>query len=70
MARRSSKLSIETLHLFRKRCMDLVSFESEEEWNLVKSFMDGAGINEIWTSGRLCDAEVILENSFTYFCKY
>jgi len=42
----------------RKRCMDLVSFESEEEWSLVKSFMDGAGINEIWTSGRLCDAEV------------
>ena len=39
--------------------MDLVSFESEEEWNLVKSFMDGAGIKEIWTSGRLCDAEVI-----------
>ena len=50
--------------------MDLVSFESEEEWNLVKSFMDGAGINEIWTSGRLCDAEVILENCFTYSCKY
>ena len=39
--------------------MDLVSFESEDEWNLVKSFMDGAGIKEIWTSGRLCDAEVI-----------
>merc|ERR1712066_1132104 len=42
----------------RKRCMDLVSFESEDEWNLVKNFMDGAGIKEIWTSGRLCDAEV------------
>ena len=39
--------------------MDLVSFESEEEWKLVKSFMDGAGIKEIWTSGRLCDAEVM-----------
>merc|ERR1711890_115634 len=38
--------------------MDLVSFETEEEWNLVKNFMDGAGIKEIWTSGRLCDAEV------------
>ena len=24
----------------------------------VKNFMDGAGIKEIWTSGRLCDAEV------------
>ena len=25
----------------------------------VKNFMDGAGIKEIWTSGRLCDAEVL-----------
>ena len=24
----------------------------------VRNFMDGAGIKEIWTSGRLCDAEV------------
>ena len=38
--------------------MDLVSFESEDEWDLVKNFMNGAGIKEIWTSGRLCDAEV------------
>ena len=59
MACRGLKLSIEKLHLCRKRCMDLVSFESEEEWKLVKSFMDGAGIKEIWTSGRLCDAEVM-----------
>lgn len=42
----------------RKRCMDLVSFENEGEWNLVKNFMSGAGIKEIWTSGRLCDSEV------------
>ena len=44
--------------------MDLVSFESEEEWDLVKNFMNGAGIKEIWTSGRLCDAEVI----FAFVC--
>ena len=48
--------------------MDLVSFESEEEWNLVKSFMDGAGIKEIWTSGRLCDAEVIFLCKHLYWC--
>ena len=56
--------------------MDLVSFESEEEWKLVKSFMDGAGIKEIWTSGRLCDAEVIfisfiwVWHAYKYLCKY
>ena len=56
--------------------MDLVSFESEEEWNLVKSFMGGAGIKEIWTSGRLCDAEVIfisfiwVWHAYKYLCKY
>merc|ERR1711962_190953 len=42
----------------RKRCMDLVSFENEKEWNLVKDFMTGAGVREIWTAGRLCDSEV------------
>jgi len=38
--------------------MDLVSFETPEEWNVIKNFMSGAGIKEIWTSGRLCDSEV------------
>jgi len=42
----------------RKRCMDLVSFENEQEWNLVKNFMQGARVSQIWTAGRLCDAEV------------
>jgi len=42
----------------RKRCMDLVSFENKAEWDLVQNFMSGAGIKEIWTAGRLCDAEV------------
>jgi len=42
----------------RKRCMDLVSFETEAEWDWVMSFMRGAGITELWTAGRLCDAEV------------
>ena len=38
-----------------------VSFETPEEWSIVKSFMSGAGIKEIWTSGRLCDAEVLFD---------
>jgi hypothetical protein len=35
-----------------------VSFETEAEWQLVKGFMSGAGVREIWTAGRLCDSEV------------
>jgi len=42
----------------RKRCMDLVSFETPEEWNFVRAMMARAGQTEIWTAGRLCDAEV------------
>jgi len=37
----------------RKRCMDLVSFESKAEYDWVKSFM--SGVKYIWTSGRLCN---------------
>ena len=37
--RGKKRFSIEMFDLHRKRCMDLVSFESEEEWNLVKSFI-------------------------------
>ena len=35
-----------------------VSFEKPNEWNFVTTLMRGAGIKEIWTAGRLCDAEV------------
>merc|ERR1711863_46566 len=42
----------------RKRCMDLVSFEKPNEWEFITTLMRGAGIQELWTSGRLCDAEV------------
>jgi len=42
----------------RKRCMDLVSFENVGEWNFIKDSMARAGVREIWTAGRLCDAEV------------
>ena len=35
-----------------------MSFETEGEWNFVKDFMARGGQREIWTAGRLCDAEV------------
>jgi len=37
----------------RKRCMDLVSFESQDEYEWVKQRM--GGVKYIWTSGRLCN---------------
>jgi len=42
----------------RKRCMDLVSFESSGEQDFVGRNMKRAGVREVWTSGRLCDKEV------------
>merc|ERR1712080_470284 len=38
----------------RKRCMDLVSFESKQEYDWVKGFVNG-NVPYFWTSGRLCD---------------
>ena len=38
-------------HLPRKRCMDLVSFETQQEYDWVKGFIDG-GVQFFWTSGR------------------
>jgi len=38
----------------RKRCMDLVSFESREEYDWIKGFVN-ANVPYFWTSGRLCD---------------
>jgi hypothetical protein len=37
----------------RKRCMDLVSFETKAEYDWVKGFMNN--VKYIWTSGRLCN---------------
>jgi len=53
----------------RKRCMDLVSFENDGEWSLLKGFMEKAGVKEIWTAGRLCDAEVSGCDASHYFPK-
>jgi len=38
----------------RKRCMDLVSFETQQEYEWVKGFVDG-GVPYFWTSGRKCN---------------
>merc|ERR1712038_1104380 len=38
----------------RKRCMDLVSFETREEYDWVKGFIN-VNVPYFWTSGRLCD---------------
>jgi len=38
----------------RKRCMDLVSFETQEEYDWVKGFIDGS-VPYFWTSGRKCN---------------
>ena len=35
----------------RKRCMDLVSFETQQEYDWVKGFIDD-GVKFFWTSGR------------------
>ena len=39
------------LQLPRKRCMDLVSFETQQEYDWVKGFIDD-GVKFFWTSGR------------------
>jgi len=38
----------------RKRCMDLVSFETQQEYDWVKGFIN-VNVPYFWTSGRLCD---------------
>ena len=40
------------------RCMDLVSLETEEEWQLVREKMESVGAPFIWTSGHICDRDV------------
>jgi len=40
------------------RCMDLVSLETQEEWDMVRNKMEEAKAKFIWTSGHICDREV------------
>ena len=39
----------------RKRCMDLVSFETRDEYEHFKGITQASGVQFFWTSGRLCD---------------
>ena len=41
-----------------KHNLPQISFETAGEWNFVRYIMARAGKTEIWTAGRLCDAEV------------
>lgn len=39
----------------RKRCMDLVSFETRDEYEYFKNIAAANNVKFFWTSGRLCD---------------
>lgn len=39
----------------RERCMETVSFETQEKFDFFKTFIEQKNISFIWTSGRLCD---------------
>ena len=39
--------------------MDLISVESQDEQDFLGREMKRAGVRETWSSGRLCDKEVI-----------
>ncbi|XP_030749347.1 uncharacterized protein LOC115877340 [Sitophilus oryzae] len=39
----------------RKMCMDLVSLETKVENDWIKNWIEKLGIDEVWTSGRLCN---------------
>jgi len=41
-----------------KRCMGLLSLETEKEWNFIKKKMEENGIPFVWTSGHKCDKTV------------
>lgn len=39
----------------RERCMETVSFETQEKFDFYKNYIEQQNISFIWTSGRLCD---------------
>lgn len=39
----------------RDRCMDLVSFETAEEYNMFSEIMKKDNVSSVWTSGRKCN---------------
>merc|ERR1711973_239654 len=44
-----------------KRCMELVSLETEEEWDFIRTKMEELKVPFIWTSGHICDKTVSSE---------
>ena len=48
--------------------MDLVSFETQQEYDWVKGFIDG-GVKFFWTSGRKSNSQTIILEIFLD-CKY
>jgi len=41
-----------------RRCMELVSLETEDEWLFIKKKMEEQQVPFIWTSGHICDKTV------------
>jgi len=54
---------LEARNACRKRCMDAVSMESEQEDLMVTKFIENRNVTYIWTSGRLCDFEGCAERA-------
>lgn len=48
---------IEARNYCRQFCMDTISIESQNEFDMVKKLLEEYLISYIWTSGRVCDDE-------------
>ena len=53
-----------------KHNLPQISFETAGEWNFVRDFMARAGKTEIWSAGRLCDAEVSWNRVTSIHCMF
>lgn len=47
---------LEARNICRKYCMDTISIESQDEFEMVKTMLENLLIGYIWTSGRVCDS--------------
>jgi len=41
-----------------RHCMELISLETQEEWNFIRNKMHEVGTPFVWTSGHICDKSV------------
>lgn len=46
---------LDARNLCREQCMDLVSIETPGENQMIKDLIRQRNVNEVWTSGRLCN---------------